>query len=36
MTETNDMFLETKFSRPQESISRLGHILVDYKDWSVN
>jgi len=26
------MFLETEFSRPVEGISRLGHILVDYKD----
>jgi len=33
MTETKDMFLKMKYSRPVEDISRLGHILVDYKDW---
>jgi len=32
MADTKDMFLETEYSRPVEGISRLGDILVDYKD----
>jgi len=32
MIETKDKFLETETSRPVEGISRLGYILVDYRD----
>jgi len=32
MADIKDMFLETENSRPVEGISRLRHILVNYKD----